>query len=237
MKKVLPNLSLETAFACSMSRIINLSPHIKKFDRQIQSKVLPALHDEESLVITIYYRTGHAEASSVESTAKDIEGKDRDMQKSISCAEKVEQGFLDGSHRLDRHFTSVVWNFVCDSPYAKEDFTSKFDGTEAKSSKGQAYPRRVVTTSSRGAHTKTQGKPTVTDFAEAFADWYTIGESDAVILHQGWSFGTTAALRTARPVFLPWHGCSPPVLVHDGDGKDAPGEAMHGKIRGASKKV
>ena len=232
LRQTLPGLSLETAFACSMSRIIHLSPHIRKFERQFHSKILPALQDEKSLVITVYYRTGHAEET-VESTAKDLEGKDKDMQKSISCAEAVERSFLDGPRQLKRHFTSVLWNFVCDSPYAKKEFSSKYDGTEAKSSKGKVYPRHVVTTSSRGAHTKAQENPSVADFAEAFADWYTIGESDAVVLHQGWSFGTTAALRTARPVFLPWRGCtsSPPVLIHDGDGKNAPDEAKHGVLK------
>ena len=64
--------------------------------------------------------------------------------------------------------------------------------------------RRILVTSARGAHTRPEGGTVSTaDFAEAFIDWYLIGESDAVVASKTYSFGMTAAFRTARPIFDP----------------------------------
>lgn len=65
-------------------------------------------------------------------------------------------------------------------------------------------PRKVLVTSARGAHTRLEGGGVSTaDFAEAAIDWYLLGESDAVIANKLYSFGMTAAFRTARPIYDP----------------------------------
>ena len=65
-------------------------------------------------------------------------------------------------------------------------------------------PRRILVTSARGAHTRLEGGDVSTaDFAEAAIDWYLLGESDAVIANKLYSFGMTAAFRTARPIYDP----------------------------------
>ena len=51
-------------------------------------------------------------------------------------------------------------------------------------------------------HTRTQRDPSTADLAEAVIDWYLVGESDLVVTDSGSpSFGGTAALRTARPLY------------------------------------
>ena len=221
LSDVMPGLNLETAFACSLSKLFYLSPRIKKFEEKLQSDIFPALQDTNNLVVTVYYRTGRADAKpDEESSEKDIAGKEADLEKSIQCAKTVEKNYIDGTFALDRGFTGIVWNVISDSPYVRRDIESKFGGEQLTSSKGQTYARRVITTSSRGAHTKTQANPSVEDFAEGFLDWHLIGESDAVVIHKAWSYGVTGALRTARPVYRPDDGCHiPAVLVHEGDGE------------------
>mmetsp|Transcript_31120 Transcript_31120/g.68326 ORF Transcript_31120/g.68326 Transcript_31120/m.68326 type:complete len:359 (-) Transcript_31120:36-1112(-) len=82
--------------------------------------------------------------------------------------------------------------------------------------------RRVLVTSARGAHTRLQDGVSTVDFAEALIDWYLIGESDAVVASSIYSFGVTAALRTARPVYdpmkyKPGEDIKPEQLVYDGN--------------------
>ena len=228
----MPGLNLETAFACSLSKLFYLSPRIKKFEEKLQSEIFPALRDKNNLVVTVYYRTGHADAKpGEESSANDLEGMEADLEKSIKCAKTVEKNFIDGTLALDRDFTGIVWNVISDSSFVRKDIETKFGGELLASSKGRTFTRRVITTSSRGAHTKTQANPSVEDFAEGFLDWYLIGESDAVVSHKGWSYGMTGALRTARPVFRPYQSChTPAALVHEGDGKDDQQPLLGGRV-------
>lgn len=80
--------------------------------------------------------------------------------------------------------------------------------------------RQVVTTKSRGVHTRATRSPSTIDFGEALVDWYLIGESDFVI--SDWNsptFGGTASLRTDRPYYkVPVKGdpqfCSIAPIVH-----------------------
>jgi hypothetical protein len=232
LTNAMPGLNLETAFACSLSKLFYLSPRIIKFEKKLQSEIFPAIQDMNNLVITLYYRSGHSEAKpGEEPSAKDLEGKEVDMEKSITCAKTVEKKFIDGSFALDRRFTGIVWNVISDSSFVRKDVASKFDGQDVVSSEGRTFTRRVISTSSRGAHTKMQANPTVDDFAEGFLDWYLIGESDAVVSHKGWSYGMTGAMRTARPVFRPYQGChAPALLIKEGDGKQKQQTPVSGKV-------
>jgi len=60
--------------------------------------------------------------------------------------------------------------------------------------------RRVIVTRSRGRHTRLSEGPASADFAEAFLDWWLLGECDVVIKNM-LSFADTAALRTATPLY------------------------------------
>ena len=59
-------------------------------------------------------------------------------------------------------------------------------------------------TTARGVHSRPGRNPSTADFAEAVIDWYLIGEPDLVVPSApGYSFGTTASLRTAQPLYDP----------------------------------
>ena len=84
------------------------------------------------------------------------------------------------------------------------DKPEKTEGKKMEEAKIAGITRRIVVTSARGAHTRLEGGGVSTaDFAEAFIDWYLLGESDAVIANKLYSFGMTAAFRTARPIYDP----------------------------------
>jgi len=121
-----------------------------------------------------------------------------------------------------REFKRVVWMVTTDWPYVKTWMAERYNGTDANAnangiSNGTApdgdgeydwkYPigtviaRTIITTSkSRGRHTRSSAKPRPADFAEAFLDWYLLGETDAVVKWR-YSFAETAALRTAADVY------------------------------------
>ena len=84
------------------------------------------------------------------------------------------------------------------------DKPEKTEEEKIEEAESVGITRRILVTSARGAHTRPEGGTVSTaDFAEAFIDWYLIGESDAVVASKVYSFGMTAAFRTARPIFDP----------------------------------
>lgn len=116
---------------------------------------------------------------------------------------------------------------VTDSPYLKGWIAKSYDTQQQQHTNstsnvgGASLLREVVTTRSRGAHTRTQRGPSTAEFAEAFIDWYLLGESDIVVTN-GFSpsFGGTATLRTARPLYralTTGDKCRKVKLLHDND--------------------
>ena len=81
------------------------------------------------------------------------------------------------------------------------DKPEKTEDEKLQEAKNVGITRRILATSSAGAHTRPEGGVSTADFAEAIIDWYLIGESEAVIADKQYSFGITAAFRTARPIY------------------------------------
>ena len=133
-----------------------------------------------------------------------IEMQRRTAKSCISCALHVEQEYLLNN----RAFSRVVWMVVTDSVGIKreiiEEYSSENVLVESNASNDTRIPRIVITTQARGKHTRTARKPSTTDFAEAFIDWYLIGESNVVVSDSTVrsSFETTASLRTNRPLYI-----------------------------------
>jgi hypothetical protein len=192
--------------ACSIERLFHLSPSASQFEPDLFSRILPALNQDGSLAMAIYLRTGETDvAAKNEEDVRDgkanaTQGESqsyRERAKSIiDCAMQQETRHLENGP-----YARVVWVVVTDSRDLKQWITGSYDKTHVRRDSKQ-IPREVVTTRSRGVHTRGKRQPSTADFAEALIDWYLIGESDLVILDNGGpSFGGTAALRTARPVY------------------------------------
>ena len=98
--------------------------------------------------------------------------------------------------------------------------------TDEKNTVADKITRKVITTSAHGLRTKIDS---TRDFAEVMIAWYLIGESDAVITSSMHSFGVTAALRTARPIFdpskyKPGKDLKPEQLIYEGSSTDKDSE-------------
>lgn len=136
----------------------------------------------------------------------------------VDCALALEREFLTAAHNSSSSNSSngripqqIVWLVISDSNDIKELIQSKHGGKSVPvpepvppigGSNGIAIQRKVVYTSSRGRHSKPKQSPKTADLADAFIDWYLIAESDAVVTSDGvYSFGLTAGLRTARPIY------------------------------------
>jgi hypothetical protein len=138
-------------------------------------------------------------------------------EKILKCALHLEKEQL-----RERSYSRVVWMILTDSQYLKQWITESYDTRYANAtlSDSTTMRREVVTTRSRGAHTRSRRGPSTADFAEAMIDWYLIGESDLVVSDDNSvSFGGTATLRTARPLYKPpyydnSYVCSRAILVH-----------------------
>lgn len=180
---------VKTGMSCSLAALLQLAPTAAQFEPRLFSTLLPTLAAPNVLSLSVYIRTGHTEHKDLpdeEAQQEDQKAKLRAVDQLGACALHVEQQLL-------RTHTQVVWMLLTDSQFVKRVFTEKFQNNTAS--------RTVLTTSSRGAHTKPQYGPSTADFAEAFIDWYLIGETDAVIDKKGSSFGKTGAFRTQRRYF------------------------------------
>lgn len=194
----------ENGVACSLGSLFRLSPPLAQFQPNLFTDILPALHRKDVFVMSLYIRTGQADRSATKESNNDTdpykEGLDyRENAKTIiDCALGLEARSLTENEA----YSSVVWMVVSDSQALKQWITETYDTSSANNSNKNIFTRQVITTTSRGAHTRTRRGPSTADLAEALLDWYLIGESDLVVKDdQSPSFGGTAALRTARPVY------------------------------------
>jgi len=138
----------------------------------------------------LYVRTGYTdkivEAEKLGSPLPDPGvGSGRPSKAVADCALELENSREEGSD-------DIVWMVISDSPSVKEWMVTTYT-TET---------RQVLTTNAKGKHTRPGSHPDTDVFAEAFLDWYLIGESNAVITNNQWySFGFMGAARTSRPMY------------------------------------
>uniref|UniRef100_A0A7S4IXM8 Uncharacterized protein n=1 Tax=Odontella aurita TaxID=265563 RepID=A0A7S4IXM8_9STRA len=209
----LPGFEIETGMACAWNRLFRLASTASKYRPDLFTRIWPALHRNDTFVIALYVRTRHADrAARLKKEGKEITAKDDDIRflKSyelvVNCASQLEERNVL-SEQGNTLFSQSAWLVVTDSPKLAQYIASNYDTTNNTSfgrnvgNSSSILPRRVVTTASRGVHSKPQNGPNTSDFADGFIDWYLVGESDAVISHGALSFGSTAALRSARPLY------------------------------------
>ena len=225
LEEALPGFQLETGMACSLGTLFHLAPGAKQYEPELFSRILPKLQNESNLVIALYIRTGHTDkVAKAEKAGQIVEEEDeafcRDVaERCVQCVLSLEEKWVSDKGELASlsSFSRGVWMLVTDSAYLKKWIRESYDGQDAanvqwNSKEVVVIPREVVVTRSQGRHTRSSQNPSTTDFAEALIDWYLLGESDLVVKNSGYSFGSTAALRTARPLYEV--DTSPRVLRH-----------------------
>ena len=224
LQRALPGFEVETGMACSLGSVFELAPSASKFEPELFSRILPTLHSKDAFVMSLYIRTGqtdmntHHEEKGGGILAPENATVHRKMaSKILKCALHLEKLQLS-----ERSYSRVVWMIVTDSQYLKQWITESYDTLYSNIS-DSTMSREVITTQSRGIHTRSKRGPTTADFAQAMIDWYLIGESDLVVSDDSSvSFGGTATLRTARPLYkLSYYDdsdiCSRTILVHTRD--------------------
>jgi len=214
LKETLPGFRLGTGMACSLGALFDLElTTVGQFMPDLFTRILPTVRDEMALVIALYLRTGFTDSAAmaeksgrVALEARRRVHKYKSVLASLECALKLEQTFLREAGGFS--YSRIVWMLVTDSFYTKqwipESYGSKFmNQTVSLHNRTNTIAREIVTTTSRGVQTRPARNPSTADFAEAFIDWYLIGESDVVVTNSyRSSFGSTAALRTARPFYV-----------------------------------
>ena len=207
LMKALPGFEVETGMACSLGNLFHLAPVATQFVPQLFSKILPTLRDENNLVMGLYVRTGETDDAVGNRTISVNKSINRASSFFTRCAVPLEEKYVLDSLKLNRTISRVIWMLVTDSPTVKNWTVEKYTTDDAKIQMSSlVIPREVVTTGSRGAHTKPSLGPSTVDFAEAFIDWYLLGETDLVVGGMSYTFGSTAAMRTARPYYRRFGG-------------------------------
>jgi hypothetical protein len=207
LMKALPGFEFETGMACSLGNLFHLAPTATQFEPQLFSEILPTLRDEDNLVMGLYVRTGETDDAVNNATISAKKSIDRASAFFTTCALPLEKKYLLDALELNRTYSRVIWMLVTDSPTVKNWTVQTYTAGDAKiQTSSLAVSRKVLTTGSRGAHTKPSVGPSTADFAEAFIDWYLLGESDLVVGGMSFTFGSTAAMRTARPFYRSFGG-------------------------------
>ena len=233
MPQVFPGFDIETGMACALGNLFHLSPKAAQFEPTLFTKLLPALQDADALVIALYMRTNRADVMAVnelkhEPVANERRGKYNSTAESFGkMAKCLEEQYLTGKLEQGVEITKVYWMVLSDSPEAKRTVLEAYSNQNANEQipvekqqfKNRVIPRQVLMTGARGIHVRSFRKPSTDEFAEAFLDWYLIGESDVVVTDQSSSFGPTAAMRTARPIYRGPHCDKPLSLIHEASEK------------------
>lgn len=180
--KLLQGFDLETGMACSIGSLFRFSPAASAYEPRLFTELLPALR--RSFVITLYIRTDQADSKGDVAKGRAVAKQQKLADPIIECAFRLEQ------QQRPRH-QNFVWLVSTDSPVLKEWMQKTYASNN----------RQVLSTGSRGHHSKASAHPSTQDFAEAMIDWMLIGESDVVVTYEQFTFGGTASLRTARPYF------------------------------------
>lgn len=199
IQRVLPAFGLKNGMGCSLGSLFRLAPTATKYQPDLFDRILPLLQAKDSLVLSLYFRTGQTEKPPGSKEGLNLGYKNR-AEAIMACAINQEKRLLQERPNTAR----IVWMVVTDSQYIKKMVPENYDGTNVTMCGGasEICQRQVISTKSRGAHTKTVRGPSTPDFAEAFIDWYLIGESDIVVTDDvAPSFGDTAAFRTTRPYY------------------------------------
>ena len=220
LSNALPGFELDTGMACALGNLLQLSTRAADIEPKLFNTILPTLRDPESLVFAIYIRTGNAEPAKQSSLSKQPNDSNQDdeyLRRGVQCALGLESEYLSDRQPDDvpilPAISKVVWFIASDSTSLKNRaidlYSSKDVNTGIPQSQRKYFdrviPREILVTSSQGKHTKPSVNPTTNDFAEAFLDWYLIGESDVVFVQGSYTFGVSAALRTATPVMKRIH--------------------------------
>ena len=201
LQRVLPHgFDVATGVACSLSTLFQLNiTGSEAFIPDLYTKIMPRLDQPDAFVMALYMRTHLAErAKRGEKQRQVMEGPSYHDHATniIQCALKLEQQL---------NVSRSVWMVVTDSPDLKQHISES----------NVSSNRDIVTTQSRGTHSRPSRTPSIVDIAEALIDWYLIGESDVVISDKASpTFGGTAALRTARPLYDA-DDCSQLTLIHN----------------------
>jgi hypothetical protein len=217
LEMALPGFRIENGFACSWNSMFELAEAATQYELTLFEEILPKLRDPEALVLAVYVRTGftdqaaRAEKNGTEATIN-VAAHEKFSRMPTRCALQLEQDFLEG-RKGDFPFSKIVWMLATDSVYVKKLVVDLYESKDVKA-ENKSVTRTVVTTSSRGKHSRPARSPSTADFAESMIDWFLIGESDAVVVaSNGYTFPTTAAMRTNLPVY--GRDCSLMTWLHD----------------------
>jgi hypothetical protein len=238
LERALPGFILDTGMACALERLCELSPAASIYQPDLFSRILPTLRsiDDEkanTLVLSLYYRTGRTDVvARQEELGKELEREKKkgegSFRRYMDCVLKTETRLLKEKNDKKKDgpfYSNIVWLVVSDSPYFKQWATDEYTSHNVTATNGKTssllfpgIPREIITTTAKGAHTRTRRGPSTADFAEGIIDWYLLGESDLLFTNGdgGYTFGTTAAQRTNRSV-INCNKCEEMFYIHEGN--------------------
>jgi len=218
LQVALPGFQYKTGFACAFGHLFDLPQSAADYMPSLFTNILPAVRDTTALIIAVYIRTGRTDDKALEEREGKASGHynhthvDSDL---LRCAaEQEKQLLLDDVYGK---YKSAVWLVITDSADTASSVVEQYHGKMESVRNRRKVPRRVISTQSQGIQTRPARNPSTGDFADAALDWWLIGEADIVVTHGVMSFGTTAALRTALPLYTAIKGeCKRRELDMDG---------------------
>ena len=146
LKRAIPGFEVEAGMACSLATLFHLAPNAAQFEPDLFTKILPTLHQSDTLVVSLYTRTDYTDFAAVfektgEAPAEDLVAARNRAERIGVCAQRLEKKYLSNK----KNYSRIVWMVVTDAPYLKGWMHSSYD---TRTNNVTVIPREIATTSS-----------------------------------------------------------------------------------------
>lgn len=178
LTEAMPGFEYSDGFACAITSLFELSKSAEQFIPGLFDDILKVLSLTESLVITLYIRTGRTDRladkergiAMADDKEETIDSNyDPDVMHLVNCAKKLEEEKLNnaGDH------SNIYWLVISDNPNVAQKVADDNTAPVPFDYSGQQRVRRrkVITTDAQGVQSRPARDPSTADFADAVLDW------------------------------------------------------------------
>ena len=177
LTEAMPGFEYSDGFACAITSLFELGKSAENFIPVFFDDILKTLLLPESLVITLYIRTGRTDRMADKergiALADDKEesinsGDGPDVMHLVNCAKKLEE-----EKRIAGAHSNVVWLVISDNPKVARKVADDYSIAVPLDYNGQQQQirRKVITTNAQGVQSRPARDPSTAEFADAILDW------------------------------------------------------------------
>ena len=175
LTEAMPGFEYSDGFACAITSLFELGESAEHFIPGLFDDVLKTLLLPESLVITLYIRTGRTDRMAdkergialADNTEESINsGDDPDVMHLINCAKNLEEKKL-----IAGVYSDIVWLVISGDANVAHKVADDHSVPIDYNGQQKQTRRKVITTNAQGVQSRPARNPSTAEFADALLDW------------------------------------------------------------------